>query len=148
MTPTRLHDLTPLAIPTAVALRREPSRPVARRSWDRDTGEITKGQWPADRTAHRCDLPGEVVLDQGYALGNPNRTIASGAYQLKPPGQGRVQTDWEWADVWRDHLQFAARGALWESSMGRDGRLGPARMVHDFSAMSFAALAAPYEGAS
>lgn len=55
--PPRLHVLTATESPRAVVLRRGPARAVASLLWDRDSGEVTPGQWLRGRIyEHRCDL--------------------------------------------------------------------------------------------
>jgi hypothetical protein len=94
------------------------------------------------------DLPGGGVMRHRYVLHGANRAIASSAYDLTVPGQDTVATDWEWADLWRDRLHYAAGGALWQIALGTDGRQGAPTLVHDFNAMTFQALQAPYDKAT
>ncbi|MBT8456897.1 MAG: hypothetical protein KJO15_12425 [Alphaproteobacteria bacterium] len=56
-TPPRLFVVTATASPQAMILRRGPSGQVATLGWNRDTDEITMGQWLKGRIyEHRCDL--------------------------------------------------------------------------------------------
>ncbi|WP_341862858.1 hypothetical protein [Gymnodinialimonas sp. 57CJ19] len=89
-------------------------------------------------------VPGGWTLRQTYALGARNRGLLSNAYTLIRQGQ-QVATDWEWAEPWKGGLQLARAGAIWHAPLTKDG-LGEARLIHDFNAMAFEPLEAPYEG--
>ena len=254
MTPPRLHVLTATGSPRAVVLRRGPARAVATLLWDRDSHEVSPGQWLRGRIhEHRCDLspdgrhmvvfaarggghawtalsrapwlralvylpqsstwcgggafdaegrlwlngrgPQEELPDglrpaphdayphstdgfhmggthpamlerrgwrregegyetvltlplpdgrrveQRFVLGARNRAIVSPRFALvATDGTRREEPGWEWAGLWRDRLQVAARGALWEE---REGGLAT---IADLSGLAFEAVAAPYEG--
>jgi hypothetical protein len=58
---------------------------------------------------------------------------------------GNVQLcrDWEWADVDGDRLLWAEGGKLWSANIEGHG-LGAAKMLHDFNAMTFQEIEAPY----
>jgi len=89
------------------------------------------------------DLPGGARLEITFAHGLRNRALTSGRYALVAPDGTRTERpDWEWADLWGDRLQFAARGALFEMQMPG----WEARRLRDFSGMAFEAVEAPYEG--
>lgn len=55
-----------------------------------------------------------------------------------------VRDDWEWADVDRGRLVWAARGMLGTTTFDHDDRLGADRVLHDFNAMAFEHRVAPY----
>lgn len=89
------------------------------------------------------DLPGGGRIELSFVVGARSRAILSGRYAVVgPDGARREEPDWEWADLWGDRLQVAAKGALWE----RPAAGGAARRLRDLSGMAFEALAAPYEG--
>ena len=91
----------------------------------------------------RRDLPGGGWIELSFAIHARNRAIISSRYALVDAKGARVeQPDWEWADLWRDRLQFAARGALWERPIGG----GEAQRIKDFAGMGFEEIQAPYEG--
>jgi hypothetical protein len=254
--PPRLHVLTALKSPMALVLRRGPARVVASLGWDRDSHEITRGQWlrgriyeyradispdgrhwvyfasrggygwtavarvpwlraivylpqnstwcgggaftpegrlwlngasplergtvrelrPAKVDAYphstdglnggnlyatmlerrgwrqegqgydavlRRDLPGGGWIELSFEIQARNRAILSSRYAMVDAAGTRMeQPDWEWADLWRDRLQFAAKGALWEQPLAG----GEARRLRDFSGMGFEEVQAPYEG--
>lgn len=50
---------------------------------------------------------------------------------------------WEWAELDRRRLVWASGGKLFAARLGRDGLFGETEL-HDFSAMRFEAIAAPY----
>lgn len=95
---------------------------------------------------HIRNLPGGGVLEHSYRLSGPNRAIVSSSYRLALAGQGASGTGWEWADLWQDRLQFAARGSLWQAQINPAGELGRPILIHDFSEMTFVPLPAPYDG--
>jgi hypothetical protein len=51
--------------------------------------------------------------------------------------------DWEWAELDRQRLVWAERGVLHAAPVTPDG-LGAVKQLHDFNAMKFEALSAPY----
>lgn len=50
---------------------------------------------------------------------------------------------WEWADVDRDRLVWAAEGSLYAGRLDATGLIGE-RLLHDFGPMRFEKIAAPY----
>lgn len=84
------------------------------------------------------------LLRQSVALGEKNRGLVSTRYVLVGPDE-EVEPDWEWAEPWKAGLQIARDGALWYLPFGVDGP-EDAKLIHDFSAMEFEAIEAPYEG--
>jgi len=84
------------------------------------------------------------TLRQGFTLGARGRGLLSNTYALHG-ATGRIETDWEWAEPWRGGLQIARAGALWSVPLGEDGP-GDASIIHDFTPMTFEAIAAPYDG--
>jgi hypothetical protein len=51
--------------------------------------------------------------------------------------------DWEWADLDGDRLVWAAKGKLFAASVAMNG-LNDMVELHDFNAMQFEAIEAPY----
>jgi hypothetical protein len=51
--------------------------------------------------------------------------------------------EWEWADYVDGRLVFAVEGQLKAAQLGR-GKLSSEKLLHDFNAMKFEAIAAPY----
>jgi hypothetical protein len=58
-------------------------------------------------------------------------------------GEAAAHDDWEWADVDGRRLVWAAGGRLCAGRVGRHG-LFAERTLHDFGAMAFARIVAPY----
>ena len=110
-----------------------------RRGWRSDNVPSTGvGLWR--------DLSNGWKLEQTIRIGARNRALLSSAYALVKPGVDRRDMPaWTWADVWRDGLHYAADGGLWFARVSADGSLSDTREIHDFSSMSFEAIAAPYD---
>ncbi|MCV2867190.1 hypothetical protein OEW28_00935 [Defluviimonas sp. WL0002] len=89
------------------------------------------------------DVPGGGRLELSFALGEPRRAIVSNRYALIGSDGARVETRWEWADIWQDRLHYAQGGALWER-----GPDGAARLIRAFDDMAPARRQAPYQGVS
>lgn len=83
-------------------------------------------------------------LRQTVAQATPDRALVSTRYMLSRP-EREIETDWEWAEPWRGGLQVARAGALWFMPLSSDGP-GEAKMIHDFTPMTFEAIAPAYEG--
>ena len=86
----------------------------------------------------RVDGPSAVLkpyLDHQikFALHNPET------------GGQQVFSDWSWAAWDRHRLVWATAGQLWAGTVGESG-LTDARCLHDFNAMAFEKMVAPYEG--
>ncbi|EYD75722.1 hypothetical protein Rumeso_02809 [Rubellimicrobium mesophilum DSM 19309] len=108
---------------------------LERRGWRRE------GQ--AYDAVLRRDLPGGGRIELSFAIHARNRAIVSSRYAtVDATGARTAQSEWEWADLWRDRLQFAARGALWERPLAG----GEARRLHDLSGLAYEEVRAPYEG--
>lgn len=100
---------------------------------------LVREGWTLDRGARRLDFLRHVAA--GWALWHEQK----GGYVLS---RGELTADtrgWDWADVDRDRLVWAAKGCLWSGVMRRDG-LEQIRLLHDFNGMQFEAIEAPYEG--
>ena len=61
----------------------------------------------------------------------------------KPSGTLLAFPEWEWADLDRRRLVWAAEGKLWTGRLG-DGKISRQRLLHDFNGMEFEAKPAPY----
>lgn len=92
----------------------------------------------------------ERWLLRKYAHATLARRVGRGCYfdthELVDRRNDQVlsRDDWEWADVDRGRLVWAAQGVLGTTSIGRDERLGADRVLHDFNAMTFENRIAPY----
>ncbi|HWI57102.1 MAG TPA: hypothetical protein VNZ22_07735 [Bacillota bacterium] len=75
----------------------------------------------------------------------PGRGCYWDAHELKHEPSGTVLAfpEWEWADLDRKRLVWAANGQLWTARLG-DGKLSQERLLHDFNGMQFEAKPAPY----
>lgn len=98
--------------------------------------------WRLRRTAHASvnHAPGKGVYWDEHDLAGPGDRLV-----LKP--------GWEWADVDRDRLVWAEAGKLFaarvtKASAKRDEPLEDVRELHDFNAMTFEPLVAPYDRAA
>lgn len=90
-------------------------------------------------------------LARGQIHPSPGRGVYFDEHALVHPARDLVvmRRDWEWADVERGRLVWSAGGALWAGaitarSAKRDEPLATTTMLHDFSGMTFEAVAAPY----
>jgi len=92
------------------------------------------------------DLPGGGQLELTFAVGARDRAVVSNRYAIIGADGRRCDCPgWEWADLWQDRLQFAARGGLYETPLSRpSGR--DATLLRDLSDLSYEEIAAPYEG--
>jgi len=99
-------------------------------------------------------LPHGWVLRKLAQAGNapPGKGIYFDEHELVEPTRGSElqRPSWEWADVDGDRLVWAEAGALWAGRItARSGKLDDPidspKLLHDFSAMTFAAIRAPYD---
>lgn len=85
-----------------------------------------------------------------YAHATSQRRVGRGCYfdthELidRRSGEAIVKEDWEWADVDRGRLVWAADGRLGAIRIDAKGRLGSENVLRDFNAMKFERLTAPY----
>jgi hypothetical protein len=85
-------------------------------------------------------------LEATVALNRRNRALLSNAFALTGPHDARIDLpDWEWAEVWKDGVHFAAKGALFYAEIGDEGVLRNERLIRDFSDMKFERIRAPYD---
>lgn len=75
----------------------------------------------------------------------PGRGCYWDAHELKhePTGTLLVFPEWEWADLDRSRLVWAANGQIRSARLG-EGKLVRERLLHDFNDMKFEAMPAPY----
>lgn len=91
----------------------------------------TPGGWTLRKLAHEevGAPPGKGCYWDEHQLVGPDRTVDG--------------PDWEWADVDRHRLVWAAGGTLLAGRLKKDG-IAEQVVLHDFHGMSFEAIAAPY----
>ncbi|NNF23836.1 MAG: hypothetical protein HKN63_03385 [Rhodobacteraceae bacterium] len=101
----------------------------------------------------RCDailtknIDKDWTLELGFALSAKNRAIISSRYALlDSKTSARIECpDWEWADLWKNDLQYAAKGALWSCRLNKDGSQRDVTVIRDFNDMRFEAIKAPFD---
>jgi hypothetical protein len=106
------------------------------------TSQLARDGWtatPTGRGKHTFDKP----LGAAWTL----RRTADGRYGLVDPnGAVELRPGWGWADVdpGRTRLLWAEAGVIFAATITARGP-GPARELFDARAMTFAAIAAPYD---
>lgn len=85
------------------------------------------------------------LVNQGSPKGAGKSSTWS-EYSLEHLPTGKVQhfPDWEWADIDRSRLVWAAKGQIWAGRLNDHG-LSDEKMLHDFNDMRFEAIKAPYD---
>lgn len=86
-------------------------------------------------------------LELRFKLSQKNRSIISNSYSVMDQ-QTNIRKEhpaWEWADTFGPEVQFAQQGALYAKNAENEED-ADARLIHDFTAMTFEALKAPYTG--
>lgn len=84
-----------------------------------------------------------------YAHASINHPPGKGCYwdehELVQPNTGKVIDcrTWEWADLDQKRLVWATEGKLFATTLDTNGLVEP-RVLHDFNAMQFEAIKAPY----
>jgi hypothetical protein len=63
---------------------------------------------------------------------------------VSPDGDETFKPDWEWADLVRGSIVFAAGGALSRTDISDKGAPKPASLIHDFNGYQFEQMEAPY----
>jgi len=110
--------------------------------------ELTRSSRSSTVDVFERDLRGGWILRK-YADGTVGPPPGRGVYgecHVLEHGERRIvedHPDWEWADLERARLVWAAAGKLWTGTPGKDG-LRDARVLHDFDGMTFERLEAPY----
>lgn len=96
--------------------------------------EKTMGSWTLRKLAHEQvgAPPGKGCYWDEHELESARKHVRFGF------------PDWEWADFDRGTLVWAEHGRLSRAHLGTKGLVEP-RVLHDFNAMKFEAIAAPYE---
>ena len=86
----------------------------------------------------------EKLLPAGWTLRKYVRTQRE-KHELVQPETGRVlpYPDWEWADLDRKTLVWAAAGCLYRARLKQAGP-APAKLLYDFNPMKFEPRIAPY----
>lgn len=79
----------------------------------------------------------------------PGKAVYYDEHELVGPRAELLRHTWEWADIDGDRLSWAEAGKLYAGRITRasaklDEPLEDVRMLHDFNAMTFEALEAPY----
>jgi hypothetical protein len=93
----------------------------------------------------RRDLPGGGRIELSFAIHARNRAVISSRYAVVDAMGARTERpDWEWADLWGDRLQVAAKGGLHEGPA--TAPLGELRWLRDLSGLAYEEVPAPYEG--
>ncbi len=113
---------------------------MQKRGWRHDGGERYEARLSKP-------LAAGWRLELGFEVGRRNRSIISNRYALLD-AEGRPAPgaeDWEWAEPWRDGVQFAARGGLHFAPLTNQG-LGTPTLIRDFGDMTFEPRQAPYRG--
>ncbi len=85
-------------------------------------------------------------LELRFRSGARTRSMISNVYSLVSSDGVRLeQPDWEWADIWKNGLHFAAKGSVCFTRLRLDGTFHETRLIRDFSDMTFERLRAPYD---
>jgi hypothetical protein len=74
----------------------------------------------------------------------PGRGCYWDEHELHGPDGVIAQPDWEWADLDGSDLVWTQRGRLHRARFDARGMRGEGRVLHDFNAMTFEPVAAPY----
>lgn len=92
-------------------------------------------KWTLTKAAHSL-VPKKQILGRGTRYD---------AYSLKHGRTGEVEEhpEWDWADIDRRRLVWAAGGKLLTGRLTNHG-LDSVRVLHDFNGMTFEPIAAPY----
>lgn len=104
--------------------------------------------WRAEGTGY--DVVLRKPIGKGESLvwrvrtGQKNRALVAGGYAVETDGQEREMPEWDWADTWTGGLRVAAGGRLLAMTRA-DGDWRAAREIHEFRAMQFERLRAPYD---
>jgi hypothetical protein len=115
---------------------------------------LQRDGWTLGSTENHGPTVFEKALPNGWVLrklafAETDAPTGRGCYwdghELKhePSGTLLVFPEWEWADLDRKRLVWAANGQLWAAGLG-DGKLSRERLLRDFNSMEFEAKAAPY----
>ncbi|MEQ1745493.1 MAG: hypothetical protein ABMA02_08710 [Saprospiraceae bacterium] len=116
---------------------------LERDGWSLATGHI-KNHFVFEKPFGRNGLL-KMLVNQGSS-GKTGKPSTWSEYSLVHLPTQTVQRfpDWEWADVDRSRLVWAAKGQIWAGLLSGTGLTGE-KMLHDFSDMRFEAIKAPYD---
>ena len=117
---------------------------LEREGWLLTTGAI-KHHFVFEKPLNRNWLL-KVLLNNGNALNQLGKGSTWGEYTLINLGTREQHhfPDWEWADLDRSRLVWAAKGQIWAASLDKNG-LRDEKMLYDFNDMRFEAIKAPYD---
>jgi hypothetical protein len=115
---------------------------------------LQRDGWTLTNPDHLGAVIFEKPLPNGWTLRKfafaetgapPGRGCYWDAHELNHEPSGRLLAfpEWEWADLDRQRLVWAANGQLWQACLG-DGALAEERLLNDFNEMKFEARVAPY----
>lgn len=116
-------------------------RSMTLRGWEHQGGE-------GYNAVLRKTVNADWYIELSFAIGAKNRALISNQYRLVGVHNDarRTQPDWDWADIYGQHIHFASRGCLHRASLGPQGDLDNLSLIRDFSDMSFSTIKAPYDG--
>lgn len=115
---------------------------------------LQRDGWMMARDKYQGARLFEKLLPKGWVLRKlafaeigapPGRGCYWDAHEMRHESTGAVLAfpEWEWADFVDGRLVWASEGRLCAAKLGRGKLLGE-KPLHDFNAMKFEALAAPY----
>jgi hypothetical protein len=123
----RLHVLLAREAPLAVVIRRGPAQRVGVFGWNRDTGEISPGQWLAGRIyERRCDLSPDGRHLIYFAMnGKWQDPVSKGSWTAisRAPWLKAV-TFYPWGDCWGGGGLFLDDRRYWLNGGGGPGTTG------------------------
>jgi hypothetical protein len=93
----------------------------------------------------RAQFRPRIVFVKPAAAGWELRHIPDRSYQLVRDDIHADTRAWEWADIDRHRLVWAAKGCLWAGLLRRDG-IQQAALLLDANGMQFESIPAPYDG--
>lgn len=113
---------------------------MERRGWVHAGGERYEA-----RLARQSEEGWSIGL--GFETWAKRRSLIANRYSVTAGDVTVAQQDWEWAETWRDGVQFAEGGCLWFARVGAGARLHDRHLIADLNPMRFEAREAPYRGA-
>jgi hypothetical protein len=116
---------------------------------------LQRDGWILLKTENEAGVLFEKKLSKGWVLRKhafaeidapAGRGCYWDAHELLHGSSGTVLVypEWEWADFDRNRLVWACNGQLWSARLNRGGKLTDETLLHDFNAMKFQAITAPY----
>ncbi len=116
---------------------------LERDGWSLTTGHI-KNHFVFEKPVSRNWLL-KMLVNQG-AYGKIGKQSTWSEYSLVHLPDQTVQRfpDWEWAEIDRSRLVWAAKGQIWAGLLNNTG-LSDEKMLYDFNDMRFEAIKAPYD---